>query len=249
MPIPHPIPTVQTLIDATLSLVDESSNSDIGVYDDGEGNVIKTTAQTIQYYLQNGAAELCRTCLYYPVTASRSITETEIGAAQFFLRTVMDANGSYVRSAFYVAFGGIQLVMSTSSGLTDQGYLLLTDATGLPAKWFKAGNLAIGLYPAPAALGTLTIQGPGIAPIPSDVSEPIQWCMPDHALFLTYYSAERLAQRNNPENANLAGKVGTWDAAMLQAQQRCAAELAFECPAEYQRYFAGRVPQPQQQGQ
>lgn len=133
----------------TLRLLNETNTSVAGELSSGVGGPAESTADVaILNYLNEGALEMCRTCVFLQDNVTITSTTSR-------LNSTLATNLWY---PFTVATATTRLVHCGEMELQsyDQSY---TATTGVPVNWYRNGVYSIGLYPTPVSAVTLTVTG------------------------------------------------------------------------------------------
>jgi len=133
----------------TLRLLNETNTSVVAELASGVGGAAEILSDVgILNYLNEGALEMCRTCVFLEGNATISSTTSR-------LNSTLATNMWY---PFTVATATTRLVHCGEMELQayDQSY---TATTGVPVNWYRNGIYSIGLYPTPVSAVTLTVTG------------------------------------------------------------------------------------------
>lgn len=174
--------------------LNESNLSTLGQFPSGQGGSPVQAADTYANGLiLEGIADLCRSCVYYPGTATIQVAT----ATNNKLIT-----GSRIWFPTDVYIGSTRLIHTSEPSLraNDLSYKSVTTATSsLITHWYRADNYAVSIYPGNATGSNvnLTVYGASIPDDPINTSSPITF-LPDDLLtqLLASYVATRLVMKN-----------------------------------------------------
>jgi hypothetical protein len=218
----------------TLLRINEANNSAVGALLSGsDGTLIADTSAALTDYLNEAAADLCRTC--YPLAVTGSVAGVAAGVVP--LSTLVVADGSTVWAVRNVRFAGNPLLRSSRSYAELQYPSLLT-AAAPPVLWFMSGSSQLGLAPAPAIAGVVTVAGFGIPPKLVADGDVAGWLEPDLEKLLIFYAAAQICLKNM-EDSSLAARAEVWMQQYEQGKQVQVLRLHKSDPALFDAHFAG----------
>jgi len=209
--------TLLSLEQSVLNVLNEAANSSLGDLPSGTGGTTIATltesgtgASTIKSLLNEGAAELARSC--FPVPDSGTLSWMS-GTRTNLIADFAAAGGGVIWSVRGVTFQGD----STALRYCDRSALERSDpdwmvtSTAVPVYWYFDGPMSIGLYPRPLSTGTVTVDGFAVPPPMSDadLSSVAPWIPDDLSHLLVWYAAARVAMKNL-EDASLAPRIAIW---------------------------------------
>jgi hypothetical protein len=217
-----PSPQLSDLQNSVLTLLHEAQNSPVAELDPSPGGTAAiTTDQQITLFLNEGCADLARTAIPVPGTASLAAQTAQMYAYSAF--TTLDSGKLwYARS---VSFNGFALIPISRAALERWFPTWQTDPTGSPLYWFRNGVEGFGIYPQPSSSGTLAAAGFEIpVPLASPTDTLMAW-LPDHLTKLpVWYAAAQVALQND-EDMSLRQRAVIWSG----AYQEGVAELQKQC--------------------
>ena len=176
----------------TLRLLNETNLSVVGEIATGNGATGTAGAtftissdEGLLDYLNEGAAEMCRTCCYIAGTYTGSTATRTLSYASASMWFPTHAR---VGSSRLVHCGEQELAMY------DQDY---PSTTGTPTYWYRVGPYDVGLYPVPTSSTSVVFTGAVIA-TPITTSSGTYNFAPDDILLkaLPAYAAAKLALKN-----------------------------------------------------
>jgi hypothetical protein len=146
--------------------------------------------ETIRQFLNDGIAEIARR--FYRIYGEHTITTTS--RAPSFVDMGADT-GARMWLVRWATWNGAELPRSSLTAIQQWNYGQMT-LTGVPVCWYEDGPAQIGLFPPPAASGTLFVGGYEIPPLlvlPTDVT-PLS---PDLINLAVFYAAGKIAEKAN----------------------------------------------------
>ena len=159
---------LQTLIDETIRLLNESTDTSLGEVGDGSGIVSVTSTQTITTYLNEAVKECCRTCIYVPAKGSVTqsnplINLSDISCDNNYVPTISSTVNDATALWFplTVMAGTTALTHCSEPTLRAYSPSFESDATGVSKYWLRQGDYGIRIYPAPTTSTVFTIYGAG----------------------------------------------------------------------------------------
>lgn len=213
--------------------------------------VLRTAAvssqTTIDVYINEAAAELARSCIYIPTTAST----TSFTGAVVDLRTI--ASPSSIWFPMSVSVGTTLLQHTSDTRLrawlpnfeTFSGTLTLPNGgtTTSPTYWYKRQPQTFGIFPAVASSSTVTIYGAGLPATITDTADAT--FAPDDTLrnTLPVYAAYKLAMKNL-DDPSLAARIQLWQQWWFDSTQRLWNQLDSSLKMEGSPYASPPVAPP-----
>lgn len=202
-----------TLLDmekSVLSLLNESFNSPIGNMETGTGGAAtipgitpgaSSVASTVKMLLNEGFAEIARTC--YPIP---EIATTTLSARTALLASLTPTvAGRVLWTVRGAKFGASALTYAHRAAIERKDPAYLATATGTPAYWYDDGPQTIAVYPAPSAGAVLTVDGYAVhTPLVTD-TDTMAAAFPDDLTRLgVWYAAWKLATKNMEDSSAFA---------------------------------------------
>lgn len=159
--------TMAQLRKETYKILNEANNTTVGALGDGTGGVVASydSDSTINMFIAEGVAELCRSCVAYPVTGSLSFSS---GIRTGLIQSVTSPSPANATLWFPtdVLIGSTLLTHTGESSLraNDLSYASSTTASSANVThWYRQDNFAISLYPyVVGATTSVTVRGYGI---------------------------------------------------------------------------------------
>lgn len=200
-----------------LNVLNEAFNSTLGDLPTGAGGsatiptltpASSSVASTMKSLLNEGAAELARTCIPVPDTATLSWMS---GTRTNPLLSFAAAAGSAIWAVRGVKFGSetVGLRYCDRSALERSDPDWMVTSTAAPVYWYMDGAESIGLYPRPNSTATATIDGFAVPTLFTSDSSTASWIHDDLTHLLVWYAAARLALKN-AEDGSLASRIAAW---------------------------------------
>ena len=174
--------------------LNESNLSTLGQFPTGQGG---TPTQSSDAYVNGlileGIADLCRSCVYYPESATIAITTAT---------NTKSITSSKIWFITDVYIGSTRLTHTSEPSLraNDLSYKTTTTSnSSLITHWYRADNYAVSIYPGNATGSTvnLVVHGASIPANPASTSDAITF-LPDDLLtqLLASYVATCLVMKN-----------------------------------------------------
>ena len=208
---------LQTLIDETIRLLNESTDTSLGEVGDGSGNVTTTSIATIEDYLNEAVQECCRTCIYVPAKGSITQTSAIVNMSDIICDgTYVPTQPNTVNDALAIWFpltvmaGSTALVHCSEPTLRAYSPSFESDATGTPKYWFRQSDYTIRIYPTPATSTTFTVYGAGTV---GGLSADTLTIIPDDIQLKMFpaYAAYKLVLKNTDDPSIAARSFwGNW---------------------------------------
>jgi hypothetical protein len=136
-----------------IRLLNETTDTIVAEIPDGVGGVTSTNNAGILQYINDGAFDLCRTCVYLPTTLT---VATHTGRTYDF-----NASSMAFPLTTHINAGANPIIHCGENELRsyDLGY---TATTGVPTHWYEAGYNNIGFYPSPSTSISFISRGSGL---------------------------------------------------------------------------------------
>lgn len=143
--------TMAQLRKETYKILNEANNTTVGALGDGFGGVVASydSDSTINMFIAEGVAELCRSCVAFPVTGTLSFSA---GIRTGLIQNVSSPSptGATLWFPIDVLSGSTLLTHTGESSLraNDLAYASTTTASAANiTHWYRHDNYAISLYP------------------------------------------------------------------------------------------------------
>ncbi len=218
----------------TLSRINEANNSAVGaLLSGGDGTLIADTASALGDYLNEGAADLARTC--YPLEATGTATGVATGLVP--LATLITPDGGYLWAIRNVKFAGVAVQRSSRSYAEIYYPSLITAAVAQPILWYMNGSVSLGLAPAPSAAGIVIALGFEVPPKLVNDTDVAAWLEPDMEKLLIFYAAAQICLKNM-EDQSLAQRAEVWMQMYDDGKAQQKARLKATDPALYAAHFS-----------
>jgi hypothetical protein len=230
---------VSGLINGVLMRLNENANTSAFNLEAGTGGAaaVGMTGAALAY-LNEAAADLARTG-GYPIAGAATYTRMPAGTTTVAFNDPNLATGdtSMLWAAREVSWGGTPLTYCEKSRL-DVQKVLIPNAPP-PLYWYKLGEEGIGIYPAPASVGDLTVTGLVVPQLLAYVTDRPAWLVDDLVKLLIWYVCAQIA-RKNADDPNLAARLGDWEAAYQSGKQALLVRLWSSDPGLARAHY----PQP-----
>lgn len=159
--------TILQLRNETYKLLNEATNSTIGVLSDGVGAIVSGHASdnTINQYLMDGISEMCRTCVAVPAVGTGTYASNTRTLSINSLSITNPVSGLlWFPTDVYIS--GVRLTHASESSIRANDLSYASAVTTDPAAvlyWYRHDNYAISLYPYNSTASmTATVHGYGI---------------------------------------------------------------------------------------
>ncbi len=159
--------TIAQLRKETLKLLNEATNSTLGVVSSGTGTVAvgNESDASINQFLMEGIAEMCRTCVAIPAVGTYTVGAN---TRTFYLKDVTVSNP--VLGAIWfptdVYISGTRLIHASESSVRANDLTYASAVTTVAADvqyWYRHDNYAISLYPYNSTTSmSATVHGYGV---------------------------------------------------------------------------------------
>lgn len=183
----------------TLRLLNEVNDTVVGEVATGVGGTATSdTDDAILLYLNEAAADMCRSCVYNPVTVS--ITG-HTG------RTYSHSQGLLVNPMIVKLSTDISPLTHCGENELRSYDLNYMHVVGSPSYWYRIGTTSIGFYSSPAASVDFSITGSGLQ-TPITEGSGVYSFISDDLLMqaLPAYAAQKLALKNY-DDPSLVGRA------------------------------------------
>jgi hypothetical protein len=165
--------TMAQLTLETYKLLNEATNSTVGIVSAGDGTVAagNESDTTIRGFIGEAVSEICRTCVAFQVTGSVSFSTN---TRNVLLSSMVIANNIPASSSMWFVtdayIGSTRLVHASESSVraNDLSYASTVVATSANiTNWYRMDNYSVSLYPycTNATSTTVTLYGYGIPAI------------------------------------------------------------------------------------
>jgi hypothetical protein len=159
--------TIAQLRKETLKLLNEATNSTLGVVSSGTGTVAvgNESDASINQFLMEGIAEMCRTCVAIPAVGTYTVGAN---TRTFYLKDVAVSNP--VLGAIWfptdVYISGTRLIHASESSVRANDLTYASAVTSVATDvqyWYRYDNYAISLYPYNSTTSmSTTVHGYGV---------------------------------------------------------------------------------------
>lgn len=201
--------TVATLVQLTRRRLHEASNSPIGEMASGSTGAATVSGESgIIEALNRVAGEICRTCFYFEVTSSGSVSSRTFQPSNL---STQEPVGAVMWMPLYVAAGISRIPLTyMSRGVLPAGQALTNTTAVRPTHWLDQGESGVELYPVP---GVTAIFVRGAATPPVFASGDSVSFMSDELLqkLLPAGAASRIAMAE-ADNPGIAARGPLWQA-------------------------------------
>lgn len=187
-----------------LRLLNETNDSVIAELPTGVGGTatLSNNAGILQY-INEGAFEMCRTCVYIPTSISPA---SHTGRSYDFSATAM-----HTPITVAINSGTTPLIHCGESELRSYD-LAYTTTSGTPTHWYRAGYNNIGFYPVPSSSISIQSNGAGLPTAITEGSGSYSFISDDLLLqSLACYAARKIALKNY-DDPSIVGRTywGDW---------------------------------------
>jgi hypothetical protein len=232
--------TLQGLQQEVLNVLDEALNSPSGALQTGAGGTpVKTTPQTLTYWINDAIGKMTRECVAVVDTATYAYTP---GTYSLLLRSAPSQSGGEMWAVTNASFGGTTLQRSNSG----RGQLLYSWPVplGVPAQYWADGQMNIVIAPTPVVAGNLLCKG-FIVPAPLvNPDDTAAWIGPDEATAIAHYAAFWLVGKNLSD-PKISQAEQFWINVYNEKAMALWQRLQNQSPSDAANYFA-KPPQPMQ---
>ena len=197
--------TMAQLTTETYKLLNEATNSSLGVVSAGDGTTVtgNDTDTTIRGFIGEAVSEICRTCVAFQVSGSLSFNQN---TRNVLLSSMTTANNTPANSSMWFVtdayVGSTRLIHASESSVraNDLNYAstVVTASTGI-TNWYRMDNYSVSLYPycSNATATSVTLYGYGIPNITNDVATSFSF-IPDDLMkqMIPSWVATKLIMKN-----------------------------------------------------
>jgi len=143
-------------------------------------------------------------------TANGSWTVTVLSPTTFSLLG-STGNGSYISGGTATVTTATSLTYCGEAALRTQYPSWNTDASGVPAYWYRQGEAGVGIYPSAYTAHLVTVKGQALpARLSADADIPT-WLLPDLERILVAGAAFKVAEKSQ-QNDDLKARAPIWQA-------------------------------------
>ena len=186
----------------TYKLLNESTNSTIGIVGNGDGTTYSSSDSTVNAFIAEAVSEICRSCVAYQVSGSVSFAAN---TRNVLLSSMTIANNTPANSSMWFVtdayIGGTRLIHASESSVraNDLNYASTVVAnSSLVTNWYRFDNYSVSLYPYIATGPTsVTLYGYGIPDITLADATSFNF-IPDDLMrqMIPAYAATKLVMKN-----------------------------------------------------
>lgn len=195
--------TMAQLTTETYKLLNEATNSSLGVVSAGDGTTVagNDTDTTIRGFIGEAVAEICRTCVAFQVSASLSFPQNTRNVLLTGISSPAPANSSlwFVTDAYV---GSTRLIHASESSVraNDLNYASTVVTTSASiTNWYRMDNYSVSLYPycSNATATSVTLYGYGIPDITNAIGTSLSF-IPDDLMkqMIPSWVATKLIMKN-----------------------------------------------------
>jgi hypothetical protein len=194
--------SIDTLRAETYKILNEATNSTLGQLPNGVGGDTTTSDVAVKQFLLEGIADLCRSCVYYEVSATYTLANATSQVALVTPATITPATAE-LWFPTDVFIGPTRLTHANEQSIRANDLSYRTNVTTAVADilyWYRSDNYVLKAYPGnnTGSSQTLTVYGAGIPPPPAaDATNSISF-LPDDLLrqVVPQYAAIKLIMKN-----------------------------------------------------
>lgn len=197
--------SIDTIRQETYRLLNESTNSTLGQLPTGTGGTTVTSDATVRTYILDGIANICRTCVFYPVINTVPLANGSYGISTSGT-TYTSPTGSelWYPTDVYISTTRLAHASEQSVRANDLNYKTTTaSAVASILYWYRPDNNRLNVYPGNATGGSvnLIIHGCGIPAVPALDSTSSYDFLPDDVLrqMAASYAAMMLVMKNTDD--------------------------------------------------
>ena len=197
--------TMAHLTTETYKLLNEATNSTLGIVSAGDGTVSagNDSDTTIRGFIGEAVAEICRTCVAFQVSGPLSFPQN---TRNVLLSSMVIANNTPASSLMWFVtdayVGSTRLVHASESSVraNDLNYASTVVATSASiTNWYRMDNYSVSLYPycSNATATAVTVYGYGIPNITNASGTSLSF-IPDDLMhqMIPAYAATKLIMKN-----------------------------------------------------
>jgi hypothetical protein len=194
--------SIDTLRAETYKILNEATNSTLGQLPNGVGGDTTTSDVAVKQFLLEGIADLCRSCVYYEVSATYTLANATSQVALVSPATITPTS-SELWFPTDVFIGSTRLTHANEQSIraNDLSYRTTVATTAAAILyWYRTDNYQLKAYPGnnTGSSQTLIVYGAGIpAPPAADATNSISF-LPDDLLrqVVPQYAAIKLIMKN-----------------------------------------------------
>lgn len=197
--------SIDTIRQEAYRLLNESSNSTLGQLPTGTGGTTVTSDATVRTYILDGIANICRSCVFYPVVNTVSLANGTNGVTTIGTLTTVPLNSElWYPTDVYISTTRLSHASEQSVRANDLNYkTTTTNASSSMLYWYRPDNNRVNIYPGNATGGSvsLIIHGCGIPAVPAADSTNSYDFLPDDVLrqMAGAYAAMMLVMKNTDD--------------------------------------------------
>jgi hypothetical protein len=194
--------TINTLREETYKILNEATNSTLGQLPNGTGGDTTTSDVAVKQFLLEGISDLCRSCVYYEVSATYTLANATSQVALVTPASITPTSAElWFPTDVFIGTTRLTHANEQSIRANDLSYrtTVATTAAGI-LYWYRSDNYVLRAYPGnnTGSPQTLTVYGAGIPPAPAtDATASISF-LPDDLLrqVVPQYAAIKLIMKN-----------------------------------------------------
>jgi hypothetical protein len=197
--------SINTIRQETYRLLNESTNSVLGQLPDGVGGTTVTSDATVKTYILDGIANICRTCVAYPVKGTYAVANNEYSTSIVSTATISPVGTQmWYPNDVYIGTQRLNHASEQSVRANNLNYKTYFNVgTTYILTWYRSDNNLVNIYPGNQA-GTsidLIIYGYGIPATPALDTTDAYTFLPDDALrqMAASYAAMMLVMKNTDD--------------------------------------------------
>lgn len=225
--------SINTLRNEVYKYLNESSVSTLGQLPDGTGGTTTTGDSVVKDWILEGINALCRSCVFYPVVGTYTLTNTTFSLDINSPTSIVPASTSlWFPTDVYIGSTRLTHASEQSVRANDLDYKKTGAATSASVLyWYRPDNYRIAVYPYNNTGGslTLTVHGAGIPAAPATDATASIDILPDDLLkqLLASYAAMMLVMKNtdDPSIAQRSFWQGQYDSRRMQLWNRMDPQL------------------------
>ena len=195
--------TMADLTKETYKLLNEATNSTLGILSAGDGTVASGNESdtTVRQFIGEAVAEICRSCVAFQVTGTLTYTTNTRNMLLTSMSSPSPANATmwFVTDAY---IGSTRLIHASESSVraNDLNYASTVVSTSSNiTNWYRMDNYSVSLYPycSNATSTSVTLYGYGIPDITNATGTSFSF-IPDDLMrqMLPSYAATKLVMKN-----------------------------------------------------
>jgi hypothetical protein len=197
--------SINTLRSEVYKYLNESSASTLGQLPTGTGGTTVTSDAVVKDWILEGINALCRSCVYYPVTATFTLA-TGGSTVELVTPTTITPTGATIWFPFDTYISSTKLTHASEQSIRANNPDYRTTAAATSAAvlyWYRKDNYSVAVYPYnnTGSSITLTVHGAGTPPAPAtDATDSINF-LPDDLLkqLIASYAAMMLVLKNTDD--------------------------------------------------